>query len=51
MEDIFAPTEPQNVDGVHGVAGQQNMHGLVCSPDLHMDLAETDDDVMVRQND
>ncbi|KAF0047165.1 hypothetical protein F2P81_000798 [Scophthalmus maximus] len=46
MEDIFAPTEPQNVDGVHGVAGQQNMHGLVCSPDLHMDLAETDDDVM-----
>lgn len=32
------------------VAGQQNVRGPVCSMDLEMELAETDE-VVVRQND
>lgn len=51
-EDTISFTRQQKSTGVDEmiVAGQQNVRGPVCSMDLEMELAETDE-VVVRQND
>lgn len=51
-EDTISFIRQQKSTGVDEmiVAGQQNVRGPVCSMDLEMELAETDE-VVVRQND
>lgn len=46
----YETTELQRSSCNESLAAQQNMHGLVGSTDLEMEVAETDE-VMVRQKD